>query len=111
MGTRRPENVPMVVWRGGCETVGQMIEKQWDVITRCSRCQTRTHVALKVVLLRARGRNFSLWNRRPRCQIVGCGAPMIYMAKPPGCFVYRDLEAEWPANRPAPGSTGYDGPR
>ncbi len=100
----------MGVWRGGCETVGQMIDKGWDVISRCTRCHTQTHVPLKAVL-RVRGRNFSLWNRRPRCLVVGCAAPMIYMAKPPGCFTYRDLDAVWPANRPARGDSGFEGPR
>lgn len=109
MGTTKPDNVPMGKWRGGCETVGQMIERNWHVISRCARCGTRTHVPLKAVV-RVRGRNFSLWSRRPRCLIVGCGAPMIYMAMPPGCSTYRDLEAAWPEGVPARGDSGYWGP-
>ena len=109
MGATKPDNVPMLKWRSGCETVGQMIERNWLVITRCTRCRTEMRVPLKAVV-RVRGRNFSLWNRRPRCLVVGCGAPMIYRAMPPGCSTYHDLEAEWPHGAPPPGTSGYWGP-
>lgn len=37
--------------------------------------------------------------------------PPLNMAKPPGCFTLRDLEAEWPEGKPNRGGSGYEGPR
>jgi hypothetical protein len=104
MGARRPDNVPMVIWRGGCETVGQMIARDWRVMSCCLRCHVKQHTDLKVIA-KVRGPNASLWNRRPRCKVIGCGGRVQFHAMPPGCTRFRALDADWPNGGP-PGGTG-----
>lgn len=110
MGSKRPDNVPMVIWRGGCESVTQMHAQGWSVISKCPACGLQMVVRLgdQAILC---GEDFSLWNRRPPCKRIGCSGRVMFMAKPPGCYQYRELAAEWPANRPPKGDTGYRGPR
>ena len=110
MGSKRPDNVPMVIWRGGCEAVGQMRDQGWQVISKCQACGLQMVVSLPdlVALL---GPDFSLWNRRPPCKRIGCTGRVAFLAKPPRCYQYRELAAEWPAGKLAKGDTGYRGPR
>ncbi len=110
MGSRNPDRVDMAIWRGGCETVGQMVERRWDVVSKCERCALQLHTDLRVII-KVKGPQVSLWNRRQRCRKLGCGGQVRFMAKPPGCTYYRDLDAPWPAGRPARGDSGYAGPR
>ena len=83
----------MAVWRSGCETVGQMHQRRWDVITKCRRCGLQLHANLRMVI-KVNGPDFSLWNRRTRCRKVGCGGMVEFMGKPPGCGMYRALVVE-----------------
>jgi hypothetical protein len=109
MGSANPERVPMKTWRGGCETVVQMIDQHWAVIGRCTRCQLKFEVDLSLIV-RVSGPRTSLWNRTGRCKVVGCGGAVRFMGKPPRVTFFQDLEADWPEGV-KPGTTGYVGPR
>jgi hypothetical protein len=87
-----------------------MRDQGWHVISKCTTCSLQMAVALPD-LIKLVGVEFSLWNRRPPCKRIGCTGRVMFMAKPPGCYQYHQLEAEWPEGRPAKGDTGYRGPR
>ena len=98
----------MIAWRGGCETVQEMIDDNWVVYSVCHNCRTRQHVNLRL-MRQACGAEFSLWNRRPPCKVVGCKGAVVFEGKAPAMSQPRELRAEWPPGK-AP-RTGYKGPR
>ena len=110
MGAANPDRVPMIRWRGGCETVQQMIDDNWIVFSHCLRCRVKQHVNLHLVKA-ANGADFSLWNRRPPCKVVGCDGRVRFEGKAPAMSQARELAAEWPPDKPPKGQTGYKGPR
>ncbi len=110
MGSRRPDNVPMEIWRGGCETVQQMRDQGWEVISHCPVCDLRMRVRLDWIA-RLSGHDTSLWNRRSPCRKLFCKGQVRFLGRPPGCTQYHRVEAPWPAARGEPGRTGYQGPR
>ena len=110
MGSRNPDNVPPVVWRGGCEYADQMLERHWAVISQCRKCGVKLNTNLRHIVA-IKGRGFSLWNVHPPCHVVGCSGKVQFFAKPPQRSSFMVLEAEWPPGRPAKGDTGYEGPR
>lgn len=110
MGTKHPDNVAPVIWRGGCEYADQMLERHWTVISQCLVCRTKLATNLRHIVA-IKGREFSLWNQRPPCRVVGCQGRVQFLGKPPQRSSFMVLEAEWPPGRPARGDTGYEGPR
>jgi hypothetical protein len=110
MGSKRPDNIAMEHWRGGCETVQQMREQGWEIVSQCPKCQLKMLVRLDWIT-RISGPQTSLWNRRPPCRRMFCSGQVQFLARPPGCLTHRPLEAPWPASRGDPGKTGFQGPR
>jgi hypothetical protein len=112
MGTANPDKVDMRVWRGGCETVQQMLDQGWDVISQCQNqaCRLQMRVDLAAMVL-VGGPDASLWNRTPPCRRVGCAGAVWFLGRAPRMSRHRRLEADWPEDRPARGVTGYRGPR
>jgi hypothetical protein len=101
MGTKKPDLVPMEIWRGGCETVQQMADQGWDVVSQCKVCRLEMAVRLDWIM-RISGPDTSLWNRTARCRRRLCQGEARFLGRPPGCFDYRPLEAPWPASRAEP---------
>jgi len=64
MGRRNPDRIPFSYRRRQADTVQQMREQGWDIIARCDHCRVMLRVDLRVVI-RMRGREFSLWNQDP----------------------------------------------
>lgn len=111
MGTKNPDRVDPVVWRGGCESADQMLERGWAVISECAKCRVKLSTNLRHIVA-LKGRGFSMWNLRPDCRVVGCSGKVRFLGKPPQRSQFMVLEAEWPPGRPAKwGDTGYEGPR
>lgn len=67
------------------ETVGRMIERAAKIRWRCDVGQSHTgDVDLKAIA-RAKGGDYSIINKRPRCRIPGC----------PGVVVFEDFSGSW----------------
>lgn len=102
MGSRNPDRVSLVARRAKCETVAQMIEQGWDVVSKCRRCELMMQVDLRVIAI-VKGPNFSLWNRYGRCRRLMCNSVVDFMAKAPGMSWHELLSAPWPDDeRPPP---------
>jgi hypothetical protein len=99
MGTRNPDRVPLAYRRRRCETVADMIDQGWDVISRCRRCELLMTVDLQMIA-RVRGPAFSLWCRKSRCRRIGCTGVVEFQAKAPGMAWHEALEAPWPDGKP-----------
>lgn len=83
MGHRNPDRVPITYRRAQAQTVAQMIQQRWDVISRCRSCGLVMRVDLKVIA-KVRGPRTSLWNRVARCKRIGCNGQVEFQAKAPG---------------------------
>jgi hypothetical protein len=99
MGRTNPDRIPMAARRRFAETVGQMREQGWDVIARCDQCRVLLRVDLRVVI-QTRGADFSLWNQKTRCRVVGCTGWVSFLGRPPDLSTHRPLAAPWPDGRP-----------
>lgn len=89
MTTRGPDTFSTTELRHACETVGRMDQCNWNVISECLKCGLRLHVSLPVVI-KAKGPDYSLWDRTTRCKKVGCGGTAIFAVKVPrGSFHQR----------------------
>lgn len=99
MGSRNPDRVPLSYRRRKCETVVDMIEQGWDVISTCRTCGLVMGVDLRTIA-QVRGPAFSLWNRKSRCRRVGCGGVVEFQAKAPGMGYHERLDAPWPDGKP-----------
>jgi len=95
MGAPNPDRVPLSRRRRKCETVGQMIAEDWDVISICRTCGLAMKADLRLVAL-ARGPDFSLWNRNARCRRLFCAGWVEFQAKAPGMTQHEALQAPDP---------------
>jgi hypothetical protein len=106
MGTRNPDRVPLAYRRARCETVADMIDQGWDVISRCRKCELLMAVDLQTIA-RLRGPATSLWCRKARCRRIGCGGVVEFQAKAPGMAWHEELEAPWPNGKPPAGGAAH----
>ncbi len=88
-----PDRVPLSIRRRKCETVRAMRDQHWDVLAKCDACGLVMRVDLKLIM-RVRGPDVSLWNRRSRCRRVGCSGWMDFQARAPGMGWHEPLRAE-----------------
>jgi hypothetical protein len=97
MGSRNLDRIPMIAWRGRCETVGEMWRAGWrHVRARCETCRSEFQVDLQRVM-REKGPKTSLWNRKQRCPRVSCAGPVHFMVRIPGLHFYQPMTAEDPS--------------
>ena len=90
MGTKRPDQISANKWRDAAETVGQMLEKGWDVVSVCRYCGLQMVVDLRVTAL-ATGEGFSIWNKHTRCRRLGCPGVVDFRFRAPGMTQHRPL--------------------
>ena len=101
MGAKNRDRIPVVEWRRRAETLYEMQQAGWEVISRCSTCGLMMPVDLDVLIWRL-GASASLWNRRPRCRRIGCSGRVEFQARFwPGGY-YQPLSAPWPPGKPSP---------
>lgn len=79
MGSRNADRIHISERRPRCETVAAMARDGWVVIAACDVCRVKMSVSLGV-LARVRGPDYSLWNRRGRCKVVGCRGRVAFLA-------------------------------
>lgn len=96
MGHRNPDRVPLSYRRERCETVGQMQRDGWEVVSCCQVCGLVMRVDL-AALIKLRGPNLSLWNRKARCRRVGCLGHVAFQGRAPGMTFHEALTARSPA--------------
>ncbi len=105
MGHRNPDRVPLAYRRAGCETVADMMQARWEVISNCRQCGLIMAVNLALVA-KVSGPAASLWNRTSRCRRLGCIGVVEFQAKAPGMVMFEALVAPWPEHKaPARPST------
>ena len=92
MGNRNPALIPIRMRRPMCETVEAMRRQGWDVISHCQKCGLIMAVDLTRII-RLRGPDVSLWNRKARCRRMGCGGWVEFQAKAPGMIMHDPLSA------------------
>ena len=97
MGTKHPDQISPVYWRGAAETVEDMFRQQWDLLAACRHCRVMMHVDLRVIAF-YKGRDFSLWNRHARCRVLHCPGLVDFSFKAPGMTRHMRLTAP-----PSPG--------
>ena len=51
MGARHPDRIPIGEWIAVGRTVAQMIERRWDVLSKCPACGLLMQVDLTLVCL------------------------------------------------------------
>lgn len=95
MGSRNPDRVPLANRRSKCETVQQMQDQAWDLLSKCDTCGLLMRVDLATII-KVRGPEFSLWNRTSRCRRVGCGGRVEFLAKAPRMGWHEPLRAPGP---------------
>jgi hypothetical protein len=93
MGHKNPDRVPLAYRRARCETVGEMIDQGWDVLTKCQVCELVMQTDLKLIG-RVSGRDVSLWNRKARCRRLLCHGFVEFYAKAPGMDGHQPLRAD-----------------
>jgi hypothetical protein len=93
MGSRNPDRVPLAHRRSRCETVGQMIEQGWDVLTTCQVCGLIMRTDLGVIA-KVSGPGVSLWNRKAQCRRYLCSGFVEFHAKAPGMDGHQPLRAD-----------------
>jgi hypothetical protein len=71
MGGQNPDYLGSAISAERAWTLAQLWTLQAMVEARCDTCRVRLRVDLDG-LLRARGPDYSLWNKTPRCRVVGC---------------------------------------
>lgn len=82
----------MRIRRAKCETVEAMQRDGWDVISRCQQCGLIMRVNLALII-RVRGPEVSLWNRKERCRRLGCTGWVEFQARAPGMSIHDALSA------------------
>lgn len=92
MGQRNLDRIPLAERRREGETVGQMLERRWDVVSKCRVCGLAMQVDLNVVAL-VSGPATSLWNRTPKCRRLLCSGFVDFYAKAPGMPSHAPLRA------------------
>lgn len=98
MGHRNPDRVSLSERRASCETVADMRQKGWDVITKCRVCGLVMRTDLDLIIKIGKGRA-SLWNRTHRCRREHCNGWVDFEGKPAGVYHFEQLRAPWPASR------------
>lgn len=81
MVTLNPDEAPEPITRAAADTIGQMMAREWRVLSHCSRCRLQMFVDLPT-LAQLRGPDFSLWNRHPVCRSIGCFGRVTFEAQP-----------------------------
>lgn len=99
MGSRNPDRIPIRMWREHVETLWDMQQRGWQVISHCRTCGLMMAVDLDVLIWKM-GARASLWNRKPPCRRLGCGGRAVFEVKLPGVGYYQALEAPWPPGKP-----------
>ncbi len=92
---RNLDRVPIHRRRREAETVAQMRDQHWDVISKCQACGLVMKVDLAAVA-KAASPKLSLWNRHPRCRRMFCHGRVDFQARAPGMDGHQLLDAEWP---------------
>ena len=92
MGARNPETLPIRAWRAQAETRGQMFSGGWSVISICRTCGLSMDVNLGD-MIKLKGPNLSLWNRKAPCRKHGCRGFVVFQGRPPRVTRYQDLAA------------------
>jgi hypothetical protein len=95
MGQKNPDRIPAVEWRQRAETLAQMQQADWDVVSHCFKCGLMMHVDLDVLIWKL-GAKASLWNRNPRCRSLRCDGRVTFEAKFYRGGSYQPLTAPWP---------------
>jgi hypothetical protein len=93
MGSRNRDRIPLAYRRSKCETVADMRQQGWDVLSRCDACGLIMRVDLALIE-RVSGPETSLWNHRARCRRVGCTGHVDFLARAPGMGWHDVLRAE-----------------
>ena len=93
MGSRNLDRIPLRSRRAKVETVRQMREEGWDVISKCLVCGLVMRVDLALIA-RVSGPNVSLWNRKAHCRRLGCTGFVEFQARAPGMSWHEVLNAE-----------------
>lgn len=71
---------------GWTESIGRLIDEGIEIRASCSKCREWKVVDL-VALAVIKGRDFDLWNRRPRCTITpGCPGRAMFLYSGRGVF-------------------------
>lgn len=98
MGAKNLDRIPIAAWRGKCETVWEMQQAGWPIISHCQKCRLSMPVDLDLVIWKL-GAKASLWNRHPRCRRIGCEGRIDFQVKLPGVGYYQTLDGPWPASK------------
>lgn len=93
MGARNPDRIPLAWRRDRCESVGQMLEQGWDVLSKCPVCGLIMQTDLAVIA-KVNGPAVSLWNRKARCRRLLCPGFVEFHAKAPGMDGHQPLRAD-----------------
>jgi len=80
MGGQNPDYLGSLITPDRAWTLAQLWTLRAMVEARCGRCQVRMRVDIDA-LVRARGPDYSLWNKTPRCRVVGCPGRVTFWAK------------------------------
>lgn len=82
MGYRDPDKVRPAEWREHFPRVELMRKARWQVWATCQGCRAWWELDLAKVE-RKLGPQFSLWDRHPRCKVIGCKGRTQLTARPP----------------------------
>ncbi|QUD90317.1 hypothetical protein [Phenylobacterium montanum] len=105
MGAKNLDRIPLAEWRRTVETVWDMQQAGWEVISRCRTCGLTMLVDLDLVGWTL-GPRTSLWNKHPQCRRLGCQGVVDFQAKVPRRGIFEVLAAEWPPGKdPMPTGT------
>ena len=89
MGGQNPDYLGSLITTERAWTVVQLWSLRAQVEARCDRCAVRLRVDLDG-LIRARGPDYSLWNKTPRCRVIGCDGRVGFWARDrPGASAIR----------------------
>jgi hypothetical protein len=80
MGGRNPDYIGTIINPDASWTLAQLWGQRVLVEARCDACGVRLRVDLDG-LLRSRGPAYSLWNRTPRCKVIGCPGRVTFWAR------------------------------
>lgn len=99
MGSRNADRIPLSDRYTLAATVGDMITRRWEVISKCRVCGLMMVVDLAMVAREA-GPKTSLWNRTQRCRRIGCNGRVDFQAKAPGMAHFDELRTYDQPDRP-----------
>jgi hypothetical protein len=80
MGGQNPDDLGSMITAERAWTVAQLWALRILVEARCSGCNVRLRVDLDG-LIRARGPDYSLWNKSPRCRVIGCAGRVAFWGR------------------------------